>query len=315
MTKTQCQQKWTRYYRQLNAQKTDPVTLYLNSLAATGRRSVRCLLHAAANMLHFEGELESMPWGLLDFQQVTLIRNQLQQQSKSANTINLTLSALRGVSKVCFSLGLISAEHWLLLQAIKRVRGKRSSTGQSLTGIQIKKLYRTLSQDKTAAGLRDHAVIAYMLATGLRRSEVRDLELSDYHSKTGLLRVKAGKGNQPRTAYLNTESRGIISVWLQVRGKTAGALFNPINKTGTINNKALTSESIYNIIRKRTEAAGISNISPHDLRRTFVTQLLVAGVDLNTTRQLAGHADIQTTARYDLRDEKHQRKALKQLYR
>lgn len=315
MTETQLQHKWLKYYQQLNSQKNDPVTLYLNSLAPTGRRSVRCLLQSAAQLLNFEGELETMPWGLVDFQQVTLIRNQLQQQAKSANTINLTLSALRGVSKLCFSVGLISAEQWLLLKAVKRVRGKRSTTGQSLTAAQIKHLYRSLSQDKTAAGKRDYAVIALMLATGLRRAEVRDIDMADYNPKTGVLQVKAGKGNQPRTAYLNTDSRAVLRTWLQVRGRAGGALFNPIGKTGVIQQRALCSESIYHLIKARTEAAGLTDITPHDLRRTFVTQLLVAGVDLNTTRQLVGHADIQTTAKYDLRDKQQQRKALKQLYR
>ena len=82
---------------------------------------------------------------------------------------------------MCFSFGLLSAEQWWLLQDIKRVRGKVSATGQSLTPTQIKRLYRTLSQDKTTAGKRDYAMIALMLATGLRRAEVRDIDVHDYN--------------------------------------------------------------------------------------------------------------------------------------
>ena len=75
------------------------------------------------------------------------------------------------------------------------------------------------------------------------------------------------------------------------------------------------SQSVYDIVQQRAEQAQIGNVRPHDLRRTFVTQLLEAGVDLNTTRQLAGHQDIQTTARYDFRSEKAQKKAVQQLVR
>ena len=71
----------------------------------------------------------------------------------------------------------------------------------------------------------------------------------------------------------------------------------------------------YEIINYRAEQANIEPCRPHDLRRAFVTQLLEAGIDINTTRQLVGHTDIQTTAKYDLRDEKSQKKALRQLQR
>ena len=70
---------------------------------------------------------------------------------------------------------------------------------------------------------------------------------------------------------------------------------------------------MYDIIKQRSEQAGIDRVRPHDLRRTFVTQLLDAGVDINTTRQLVGHSDIQTTARYDCRDQKAQKRAVKRL--
>jgi len=87
------------------------------------------------------------------------------------------------------------------------------------------------------------------------------------------------------------------------------------NETSSIQNRQLSSHSIYEIIKNRAEQAHIEPCRPHDLRRTFVTQLLESGVDINTTRQLVGHTDIQTTARYDLRDEKSQKKAVKQLQR
>jgi integrase/recombinase XerD len=71
----------------------------------------------------------------------------------------------------------------------------------------------------------------------------------------------------------------------------------------------MNSQGIYDLLKKRSEQAGIENCSPHDLRRTFVTRLLESGIDINTVRQLAGHTDIQTTARYDLRDVKAQKKS------
>ena len=320
MTEQQLQQKLQRYYQIIKNQQTDPVTLYLQGLAPTGRKSITSQLKTAAAILDFEGELEEMPWNIIEYHHLAKIRNTLQERHKAANTINLTLAGLKGVMKACFNLGLISADQLMRLNDIKRVRGKRLPSGRSLTTQEIKKLYRACTQDKTAAGKRDHAILTIMLATGIRRSEVIAINIEDYSTRTGLLNIQSGKGNKQRTAYINVESRKIVKQWLNVRcageqedTNNGVSLFNPITKTGSIQNRQLSSHAIYEIIRHRAEQAQIESCRPHDLRRTFVTQLLEAGIDINTTRQLVGHTDIQTTARYDLRDEKLQKRVVRLL--
>ncbi|WP_427500903.1 tyrosine-type recombinase/integrase [Methylomonas sp. MED-D] len=290
-----------------------PVTLYLENLAPTGRRSMRCTLQTAANILGFMGDLETLPWQQIEYQHIASVRNTLRQHGKASNTINLTLSALRGVAKACFHLKLVSAEQLLTINSIKPVRGQRLISGRSLTSNDIQKLLRVCKQDKSPTGKRDHALISLMLATGLRRSEITSLEHHDFNSKNGLLDVQSSKGNKQRQIYLNPDCRQSLRQWRNQRGNADGKLFNPINKAGQIVNKALTGQSIYDIVQQRAIAAQIGVLRPHDLRRTFVTRLLEAGVDLNTTRQLAGHSDIKTTARYDLRDQKAQRRAIQLL--
>jgi integrase/recombinase XerD len=315
--KQQLQNKFDTYYQQVQQHQTDPVSLYLDSLAPTGRRSVKSLLRSSAAIIGFEGLLEEMPWNLIEYQHLALIRTNLNQQGKAANTINLALSAVRGVMKACFNLKLINADQLLPLNHnhIKPLRGQRLPSGRSLNKSERTQLYGRCSQDKTRAGKRDHAVIALMLATGIRRSEVTAISIDDYEARTGVLTIQAGKGNKQRRVHLNTKSRQTLRQWLMARGIMPGSLFNPITKTGTILNKALSSQTIYDIIKQRSEQAGIDRVRPHDLRRTFVTQLLDAGVDINTTRQLVGHTDIQTTARYDCRDLKTQKRAVKRLMR
>ncbi|MCK9608657.1 MAG: tyrosine-type recombinase/integrase [Methylomonas sp.] len=291
----------------------DPVTLYLDNLAPTGRRSMRSALNAAVKLLGFEDKLENLPWQQIGYQHLAQIRNTLKQQGKAGNTINLTLSALRGVMKACFNLKLIDADQLLSINAVKPVRGSRLSKGRSLSVTEIQKLLRVCRRDKTLTGKRDLALLTLMLCTGLRRSEVVALTVDDFDVKTGLLVVQSGKGNKQRQIYLNADSRPAIRQWRQVRGNHEGRLFNPINKAGQIINKALTGQAIYQIVQQRAEHAQIGELRPHDLRRTFVTRLLEAGIDLNTTRQLAGHSDIKTTARYDLRDQKAQKQAVQAL--
>jgi len=203
----------------------------------------------------------------------------------------------------------------LLLKSISTVRSQGLPSGRSLNSKELEKLNQCCKLDQSSIGKRDHAVIALLLATGIRRSEIVAITIDDYNSKTGVLNIQSGKGDKQRTAYLTSESKPVIKHWLSEHGScnAHGSLFNPITKAGTIVNKALTSQSIYDIIKQRSEQAKIETVRPHDLRRTFVTRLLDAGVDINTTRQLARHSDIQTTARYDCRDQKSQQKAVKLL--
>ena len=111
----------------------------------------------------------------------------------------------------CFNLGLIKADQLLLLNNVKPMRGQRLPSGRSLTASEISRLFRVCQQDKSIAGKRDHALIALMLATGLRRSEVVAINIDDYNSRTGLLNIHQGKGSKQRLAYLNSECRSTHS--------------------------------------------------------------------------------------------------------
>jgi integrase len=71
----------------------------------------------------------------------------------------------------------------------------------------------------------------------------------------------------------------------------------------------MTTQAIYNLLAKRAVRARVKDFSPHDLRRTFVSDLLDAGADIATVAKMAGHANIQTTARYDRRPEEAKQKA------
>jgi len=99
--------------------------------------------------------------------------------------------------------------------------------------------------------------------------------------------------------------------WLQVRGDQPGPLFCAINKGGRLNiGEPITPQAIYNLVDKRGKEAGLASFSPHDLRRTNLTDLLYVGLDLATVQKLAGHASPITTTRYDRRGEEVKQKAV-----
>ena len=94
-----------------------------------------------------------------------------------------------------------------------------------------------------------------------------------------------------------------------VHGELAGPLFVPISKRGRLLARRLTDKAVTWILSVRAADAGMAASSPHDLRRTFISTLLDAGDDLATVADLAGHANIATTAKYDRRGEAPKRKA------
>jgi site-specific recombinase XerD len=104
-------------------------------------------------------------------------------------------------------------------------------------------------------------------------------------------------------------SKDALDAWIQVRGVEPGALFVPINKGGNLIFHRMTDQAVWKMVQKRAAQAGVKKFSPHDLRRSFCSDLLDHGADIAVVQQLAGHSNIQTTARYDRRGERAKKKA------
>ena len=155
-------------------------------------------------------------------------------------------------------------------------------------------------------------MLGLLFGCGLRRSEAVALELADYAASA--VKVRAGKGRKQRMVYPPSGARDAIEAWIAVRGDWEGALLSPVLKGGHIQRRHLTDQAVMLRLRFLAKRAGISHLSPHDLRRTYVGELLDAGADMATVQKLAGHADPATTARYDRRPEEAKRRASERLH-
>ena len=250
---------------------------------------------------------------LLRFQHVAAIRSKLTEVYKPA-TVNKTLAALRGVLRSAWQSGQMSAEDFQKAASVKGVKGETLPAGRELTQGEISALMSDCEHDTTNAGARDAAIIGLMYSCGLRREEVVMLDLADYDNESGRLVVR-GKGNKERIAWLTGGAARAVADWLTVRGNDPGALFVAVNKSGRIPSyKHMTPKTIYSMLAKRASEAGVKSFSPHDMRRTFVSDLLDAGADITTVSKMAGHANVTTTARYDRRPEEAKRKAASLLH-
>ena len=93
-----------------------------------------------------------------------------------------------------------------------------------------------------------------------------------------------------------------------------GPLLCPISQIGKITVRRMTDQAIYAILQTRAKTANIRPFSPHDLRRSCVSDLLDAGVDISIVQQFVGHANVNTTARYNSRGEHAKKRAAKSLH-
>ena len=109
--------------------------------------------------------------------------------------------------------------------------------------------------------------------------------------------------------YATNGAREAIAAWLTVRGPEPGPLFVPVDKAGRIVLRRLTAESVFDRLAYLAKRAGVQRFSPHDMRRSFISDLLDNGADLAVVQQMAGHANPATTARYDRRGERAKQRA------
>jgi site-specific recombinase XerD len=289
------------------------VAVYLSRLSKGSRRTMMGALCKIAELAS-QGKIDvwNFEWSALRYQHTQAIRTRL-AEIYSVNTANKMLAALRGVLEEAWRLGLIPAEEYRRASDLKAIRGKSLPKGRALTEQELTTLFDHCQKDSKILGIRDGAILAILYYCGLRRSELVALDLEHYQSPLSKLEIRSGKGNKDRMVYLNQIAEEKLNSWIQLRGNSEGPLFLRIDKAGKLIWKRLTDQAVMSILTKRAKDAGVSSFSPHDLRRTFISDLLDNAVDISTVQQLAGHSSVSTTARYDRRGELAKKKAVERL--
>lgn len=203
------------------------------------------------------------------------------------------LSAARGLTHFLYERGLIGDDPLATLE------GPRLPGG----------LPRFLSQEEVARllaapdpakdrGLRDRALLELLYAAGLRISEAIALTVGQVHFQVGCLMVR-GKGGKERLVPVHETALGLLKEYLEgprrrlLKGNQREEVF--ISTHGG----PLTRMAAWKIVRKHVTAAAIpGEVTPHTLRHTFATHLLLGGADLRSVQMMLGHADISTTEIY-----------------
>ncbi len=163
-------------------------------------------------------------------------------------------------------------------------------------------------------GHRNRAIIEMLYGSGLRVSELVNLQLSNMYRQEGYMLIQ-GKGSKQRLVPISPEAEKWFQYWMEDRAhldiKPQFKDIAFLNRYG----RQLTRAMIFTIIKRLTAAAGIhKTVSPHTLRHSFATHLLQNGADLRIIQQLLGHENITTTEIYTHVDIQDLRKAILQFH-
>lgn len=207
------------------------------------------------------------------------------------------LVALRGFLKYLAQRGIESLEPSLVeLPHVVR---------KQVTFLQYDEIERLLAEidTETETGLRDRAIIELLFSGGLRVSELVKLNRDSINLSRREFIVR-GKGNKDRPIFISEAAADWVEQYLERRTDTLVPLF--LNNSKNLqavdtngNYRRLTTRSVERIVQKYAKLAGITkHVSPHTLRHSFATDLLMNGADLRSVQAMLGHSDISTTQIY-----------------
>jgi len=293
----------------------NPALVYLAGKdSAVGRRGLQSSLDRAARILTggLTGKGRTVNWAEVRYQHVAAMRAVLIEQGASPATINHTLAVVRGVVREAWRLDLIDSQVKERICDIKGVQAGRLPAGRHVDAGEMRHLFDYCVREDTPGGARDAAILALLYGCGLRRSEAVALQLADYDE--GKVTVRHGKGNKERIVYCPAGGKAAVDAWIGRRGSWPGALLCPVTKGGRVRQRGMTAQAVMLRLRVLAERAKVTRLAPHDLRRSFVGELLDAGADISSVQKLAGHSNVATTQRYDRRPEAAKRRTAEMLH-
>lgn len=191
---------------------------------------------------------------------------------------------------------------------------------KQVTFLHYDEVERLLSQISLAdeTGLRDRAIIELLFSSGLRVSELVNLNRDHINTKRREFMVR-GKGQKDRPVFIGEAAAARVNKYLESRSDSLPPLFISYSRNAVESNsgdyRRLTSRSIQRLLSKYARLAGITkHVSPHTLRHSYATDLLMNGADLRSVQTMLGHSNISTTQVYTHVTDEHLREVYEKFH-
>jgi site-specific recombinase XerD len=272
---------------------------YLEIEQNRSQKTIRNYDHYLTRLTDFAGDIQVSDidpelirkWRLWLNRLGTNVSDELQK-----NTQNYHLIALRSFLKYCAKRDVpaLTADKVELARVVRK----------QVTFLNPEELERLFAEPDTStlAGSRDRAILELLFSSGLRVSELVGLDREHINLKRREFMVR-GKGQKDRPIFISPNAAEWIQVYLDKRQDSVRPLFVRYSGRKTVdtsgNYHRLTARSVQRMVTKYALLAGITkHVSPHTLRHSFATDLLMNGADLRSVQALLGHSNISTTQIY-----------------
>jgi integrase len=277
-----------------------PYRTYLDRLSPSTRKSATYLLRTVAGMLWPGLEPELAPWHELDAGALVNLRARLAEKYRFDVAANY-LSAARGTLKAAWLLGMVTSDVWYRAAQVQAPKGHALPAGHWLEDDEWSRLFSTIAQDMSSAGIRDLAIFALLRGSGCRRHELTALDLDDWNHNNAVIRFRTAKGSRQRESACPDWVRAPMANYLRLRGPMPGPLFVRMRHSVLSIDDRMSVNGLHYAFKQRCRAAGLGHLTLHDTRRGYVSSALEAGIDPIAIARQVGHREVSTTMKYDRR--------------
>jgi integrase/recombinase XerD len=274
----------------------DLISAYENYLTKVKQASSNTVFSYMRDIRQFDGWLRNNgEISVLEASQLNIAdyMSYLQEQGRSAATVSRSLASLKNFYAYLVSTGFLTDSP--VTEKIHIDRGEKKLP-QVLTSSEVDRL---LAQPVPldAKGIRDKAMLEVLYATGIRVTELIDLNLSDFSPELKSIRV--GTGKKTRSIPLYPAALRALSFYLS---QTRNAMVTDAGEAAlfvNVNGTRMSRQGFWKILKHYQAKAGIDReITPHTLRHSFAVHLIENGADLSSVKELMGHSDISSTQVY-----------------
>lgn len=222
----------------------------------------------------------------------------LRTDGRGASSINQRLVAIRKLAREAADNGLIDQATAAAIGRAEGVRKEGKRLGNWLTQAQAQALLDA-PDVSTLKGIRDRAILAVLLGTGLRREECATLDVRHMQQREGrwVLVDLVGKRQKTRSVPMPAWAKSAVDTWLEAGEVTVGPVFRALRRGGHVQAHGMTAQSIFEVVRDYAATVGV-DVRPHDLRRTYAKLAHKGHAPLEQIQLSLGHSSVQTTERY-----------------